>query len=122
MKCVNCNMEIPSDSGFCQYCGEKIVVSVPVEQNNNNNNALITVLIIIIMVLICICFYFGIEYSEAKTQNDFFDKSAGIVIDNKTKYYHTYNCEIFQNTDKSFWIYNVEWAKQEGYKPCSKCH
>lgn len=120
MKCVKCNMENPSDSGFCQYCGEKIVVSMPAEQNNNN--ALITVLTIIIMVLICLCFYFGSKYSEAKAQNDFFDKSAGIVIDDKTKYYHTYNCEVFQNTKKGYWIYNVEWAKDEGYKPCPKCH
>jgi len=33
MKCVKCNMENPSDSDFCQYCGEKI--TVPINQNNN---------------------------------------------------------------------------------------
>ncbi len=33
MRCFNCNMENPSDSEFCQYCGEKI--SLPIEQNND---------------------------------------------------------------------------------------
>ncbi|NMC56273.1 MAG: zinc-ribbon domain-containing protein [Eubacteriaceae bacterium] len=118
MKCSNCSKEILSDSEFCMYCGKKIAVSDDVRHVKLNN----IIFTIVIIILIFCCILLDYKYTQAKHENDFFDKSAGIVIDDKTKYYHTYNCEVFQNTKKGYWIYNVEAAKDEGYKPCPKCH
>lgn len=54
-------------------------------------------------------------------QTDFMDQYIGIVVKNmKDGYYHTYYCpDLVWDT---WWGYNIEAAKQNGYKPCPTCH
>lgn len=48
----------------------------------------------------------------------FYEAHAACVNEN-SNYYHKYGCKNFD--DSSFWIYNEEAAKAEGYKPCPNC-
>lgn len=52
---------------------------------------------------------------------DFFYEHVAFVVDDNTRFYHTYDCAVFQDAD-SFWAYNIAAAKGEGYKPCIRCH
>lgn len=98
MKCSNCGKEILNDSEFCMYCGKIIVVSDDIR--HTKLNAVIFTIVIIILLFGCI--YLNEKYSEAKKQNDFYEKYAAIVVDNGTKYYHTFDCAVFQNSKKGF--------------------
>lgn len=49
---------------------------------------------------------------------DYYD-SAVFVNDEDHKYYHYYDCPVFDYS--SYYIYNVENAEYQGYKPCSIC-
>ena len=60
---------------------------------------------------------------ENRTLNayvDFCDKYVVFVSDNGTGLYHRYGCSEFDSS--SFWAYNIEAAKGNGYTPCPKCH
>lgn len=53
---------------------------------------------------------------------NFLDNNVVIVWDDGTKLYHKYGCthrDIFKTT--TFWAYNIEAAKQLGYRPCPYC-
>lgn len=53
---------------------------------------------------------------------DFLVSNIAFVVDNyNSKYYHTYECLKFKNCD-SYWAYNIEAARAEGYLPCPICH
>lgn len=55
----------------------------------------------------------------------FFEDRAVIVTNNSGKKYHKYTCYEFQGNiwphSKSYWIYNTEAARNDGYKPCPIC-
>ena len=51
----------------------------------------------------------------------FYDKHIVFIPDDGTNVYHRYKCEVFQASNKGFWAYNSENAKDKDYKPCSKC-
>ena len=57
---------------------------------------------------------------ETKWELDFYEKYAAIVPDDGSRKYHVYTCPDCDTS--SFWIYNVEAAIDNGYRPCSKCH
>ncbi len=62
------------------------------------------------------------QVTTMQVKSDFFDDYAAIIIpDDGTKLYHTYDCTHYDH-DKSFLIYNVSLAKNQGYSPCSYCH
>lgn|GEM_PF-2933510 len=52
----------------------------------------------------------------------FYEEYVVFVPNNKTKKYHTYGCDDFdEDYEGTFWIYSVRSAKADGYKACSKC-
>ena len=57
--------------------------------------------------------------NEYKDKADFMDDYIVIVPDDGTNLYHSYGCSKLDTS--SFWAFNTEAAKGEGYKPCSKC-
>ena len=50
---------------------------------------------------------------------DFVDAYCVFVEDDGSDFYHKYECPLF--TGKSFWIYNIDAAEQNGLKPCLHC-
>lgn len=60
------------------------------------------------------------EKEETASELDFYESYAVIVADDGTELYHAYGCDDLDIS--SFWIYNIDAAKNEGYEPCPKCH
>lgn len=58
------------------------------------------------------------DYLGYKEKAEFLDERIAFVTEN-SNYYHTYDCDDFKG---SFWAYNTEAAKGNGYKPCPRCH
>ena len=56
---------------------------------------------------------------ESFNEIAFYDEYVVFVEDDGTNLYHKYDCSKF--TGDSFWAFNVDAAKDEGYKPCSRC-
>lgn len=59
------------------------------------------------------------KYSDLESENEWFKEHIAFVIEDQY-YYHSYDCDTFQNAD-SFWAYNIEAAKYDGYKPHKAC-
>lgn len=63
------------------------------------------------------------EYKEQKEYEQeklaFFDEYIVWVEDDGSNHYHKYDCHKFKGN--SFWAYNVDNAKHQGYKPCPIC-
>lgn len=49
----------------------------------------------------------------------FYVSHIGLIVDG-SKYYHSYDCEIYKNSDE-FWAHNVEYCEYLGYSPCPVC-
>ena len=60
------------------------------------------------------------DFFDSLLELNFYETYAAIVPDNGRKQYHVYGCEDLG--DYSFWIYNIDLAKQYGYYACPKCH
>lgn len=60
------------------------------------------------------------DLSSQKSKIEFFDEHVVFVEDDGTKLFHKYECERF--VGNYYWAYNVELARYNGYKPCSRCH
>lgn len=59
------------------------------------------------------------EIQSNNNKLSFYEEHA-VCVDEQSNYYHTYGkCDYFD--DSSFWIYNLEAAKDHGYTPCPVC-
>lgn len=92
MKCGNCSNENPSDSVFCQYCGEKIIVpSLLLEQDEvtqkkkSKTSALVIILAIVLALSLGLNTFFGYHYvsSQKKIKQLQADVAARIEAMNK---------------------------------------
>lgn len=54
-----------------------------------------------------------------KTKAQFLDSYVVFVENDKTGYYHTYDCESFAKS--SFWAYSRKLAEAQGFTPCPTC-
>ena len=127
----------------------KMNVSEPVYSQNTSSpkksKSLIILSFVTVALFICCCVFVGIAIhnyniinENNKMYNDlldecrkirpiatFFEDRAVIVTNNSGKKYHKYTCYEFQGNiwphSKSYWIYNTEAARNDGYKPCPIC-
>ena len=60
------------------------------------------------------------KYNTMKKKLDAYEAIVVFIEDNKTYYYHTYDCDEFVGED--YWAFNIEYAEYKGYKPCPKCY
>lgn len=60
-----------------------------------------------------------VSFYEHAQKANFMDKHIVLVEDDGTKLYHKYDCDNLPK--KSFWAFNTEAAKGNGYKPCPIC-
>ena len=58
---------------------------------------------------------YGIIYDEYTFYHDY-----AVIVSSKGKYYHSYGCEKLGTPD-SFYIFNIDNAKAQGYKKCKTC-
>lgn len=64
----------------------------------------------------------GLEADEYRIVSDFFYSRIAFVLDDGTDLYHSYCCPYLQAQESySFWAYNVEAAKGNGYRACPQC-
>ncbi len=73
MKCSSCKNENPSDSMFCQYCGEKIIAPVilteesePAQKKKSKISTLAIVLAIVLALSLGLNTYLGYQYVSSK--------------------------------------------------------
>lgn len=59
------------------------------------------------------------QVREYASEIDFYDEFVVFVEDDGTNLYHNYDCYKFKA--ESFWAFNIDAAKDEGYDPCSLC-
>lgn len=59
------------------------------------------------------------DYQIIQPEYEFYHKNAVIVYSDDTKLYHQYGCSRGEN--KSFWIFNLEFAISRDYMPCPAC-
>lgn len=59
------------------------------------------------------------DAQEYKTKANFLDNYVVFVENDKTGYYHTYDCEDFAKS--SFWAYSRKLAEAQGFQPCPNC-
>ncbi len=62
-----------------------------------------------------------LAYYIAELENDlnFYNKYVVFVSDDGTNLYHKLNCDRFDSS--SFWAYNIDAAKSQGYIRCVRC-
>ena len=75
MKCFNCNKEIPNESDFCSFCGNKIkeekeVRDVKKETNKKKKILLIIGMILVIVFVITIVVFYNNKNKELKSIDD----------------------------------------------------
>lgn len=62
------------------------------------------------------------ELEKAQAVNRVFYSNIAFVLDDGTNLYHSYCCPYLQAQESySFWAYNVEAAKGNGYRACPQC-
>lgn len=62
------------------------------------------------------------ELEQAQAVNRVFYSRIAFVIDDGTNLYHSYCCPYLQAQENyTYWAYNVEAAKWEGYRACPQC-
>ncbi len=49
----------------------------------------------------------------------FYVRTIGLIVEG-SKYYHSYYCETYKNSDE-FWAHNIEYCEYLGYSPCPVC-
>lgn len=59
------------------------------------------------------------EMKPYQTKADFMDDHVVFVEDDRTGYYHTYDCANFAK--EKFWAYSRKLAEANSYKPCPVC-
>lgn len=59
------------------------------------------------------------QIREYTSEIAFYDEFVVFVEDDGTNLYHNYDCYKFKA--EGFWAFNIDAAKDEGYKPCSLC-
>jgi len=59
------------------------------------------------------------EAMEYETKANFMDDYVVFVENDRTGYYHTYDCGSF--VKNSFWAYSRKLAESNGYTPCPNC-
>ena len=57
--------------------------------------------------------------SELQEKSDFVDEHIAFVENDRTKYYHRYECTYFKK--QSYWAFGVTTARARGYTPCPYC-
>ena len=60
------------------------------------------------------------QVQENKELADFIDDYVVFIEDDGTDLYHKYKCYKFKG--ESFWVLNINAAKEDGYKACPNCH
>ena len=65
-----------------------------------------------------ILFYLVNMTNSLKDEYDFYNSHA-VIIGDDDYFYHTYSCKYLDL--RSFYIYNIENAKAQGYEPCPYC-
>lgn len=58
--------------------------------------------------------------NNIKAALHFYLDNAGIVVEGE-RHYHRYDCSELPDGDYNFWIYNVDYAKANGYTECPVC-
>lgn len=68
------------------------------------------------------------QYDELKeSDNELFmsylilTRDAKYIIDDGTKYYHNFNCQLVQSMTEDYWVHNKEYCEFLGYKQCPYC-
>lgn len=59
-----------------------------------------------------------LDYNRMYAEASFFHDYA-VIVGNSNRYYHSYNCAYLDTS--YFYIYNIENAKYQGYRPCPHC-
>lgn len=66
--------------------------------------------------------YWQLQSASYEIGYDFLiDNIAFVCDDYYSAYYHKYTCSTFQ-TCESYWAYNIEAARGDGYRPCPDCY
>ena len=66
--------------------------------------------------------YWQLQSASYEIGYDFLiDNIAFVCDDYYSAYYHKYTCSAFQ-TCESYWAYNIEAARGDGYRPCPDCY
>lgn len=60
------------------------------------------------------------EYRSYYDEHVFFNSNIGMIV-NGSRYYHKYNCPIFEDADE-YWAHNIEYCKYLGYSECPVCY
>ncbi len=57
--------------------------------------------------------------AKYKDKATFLDKYVVFVMNDGSKRYHTYDCDLF--THSNFWTYSPKLAEAQGFKACTEC-
>lgn len=145
--CDNCGSPVQTSQSQTDH--QKTYVSESASSPKTNHpkkpKSLLILSFITFALLVCCCVFgaiaihnYDIINENNKMYNDlldecrkirpiatFFEDRAVIVTNNSGKKYHKYTCYEFQGNiwphSKSYWIYNTEAARNDGYKPCPIC-
>lgn len=141
--CPKCQREVGGTSFFCPQCGaelQEIPKNIGNETTAKKRNAqwvwiLLTFVFAlwgIVMTVLFVdvkndydeLFEWGFEVLEERDrledQAAFMDECIGLIFDDGTDYYHTFEC--YENYGGRFMAYNIENAESMGYVPCPDCH
>ena len=60
------------------------------------------------------------QLSALREKSDFVDAHIAFVENDRTNYYHRYDCTYFKK--QSYWVFGITAARTRGYSPCPYCH
>lgn len=131
--CSRCGGEIATDTKKCTKCGKQYFKGF-----TKKGIALIVVSILLVLSLVSNLMQaidakdyqeiirekinenaeISSIISKIRSEYEFYDEHA-VCVSNINDYYHKYGCSRFD--DSEFWIFNLEYAEYQGYKPCPYC-
>ena len=142
MICNRCRNNIPDDSEFCQYCGQKIKVIIMekvetqtewmgkykklmndtdvIKRKRNTAIIILSILLAVSIIAILLLSNSISDLKEANNDKIFLMNEWIVFIENDgTDLYHRYECDRFVGND--CWAHNVEYAEYIGKSPCPLC-
>ena len=124
--CSRCGGVIDSKTKQCASCEKKHLFSKLF--NRKTILPMILSFLLLVSLIFNIVLAVDLDYYRSRTADyysinsklSFYEKHVVCVPNDGSKKYHKYGCSKFYQDD-GYWAFNVEAAKDRGYKPCNYC-
>lgn len=114
MKCSKCEKDIPNESGFCPYCGKKIIDKKEKEISLRTLLVLIIIVVLVAFIIGTIIYYKNVNNKTTVSE----DNEMNYVVEEKTSNSENIrktNTEVAKSNIFEKYLKDEEWVKENLY-------